>query len=357
MQLGLAVVILIVTILFLIAIHEAGHAVIARYCGVRIHTIIIGLGRPLLQWKHPARPTWTIALWPLGGSVELCNTRIRTVPKRDYPHCFDKKPAWMRIVILLAGAGANLTIAWLALLFYFLLGYPQQPPVIDSVITPSLAKTAHIQAGDVIMSFADTQVASWQAVGIQLMMHLGDQHVPIIVKHPQGNQERTFFDLSHLMNIQHRPLFTALGLEPDVSLQHRQLIVGLSWLDAIQQASHTLSTLLHAYAVILKQLLLGNISLLCLLGPVSFFMTMVNSILQGIAIYLYSFANLSIAIALTNLLPIPSLDGGSIIYTLIEKIRGKPMSIALEVLLHRLAMIALCVLFVQLLANDLQRYV
>ena len=355
MWLGLAIIIIILTTLFLIAVHEAGHAILARYCGVRIHAIVIGLGRPLFESKHPHRPTWTLALWPFGGSVELCNTRIQARLPREYRHCFDKKPAWMRIMILSAGAAANLGIAWLALIFYFLLGYPQHPPLIQHVTRPSIASTAHIQSGDLILSFANTPVASWQAVGMQLMMHLGEQNVAIVVKHAQGSQDITYIDLSNTAKTRGSILVT-LGLLPDFSRQHQQLIAGLSWLNAVQQASYTLGTLLYMYGVILKQLLVGNLSLLCLLGPVGFFIMMINSIQQGVALYLYSFANLSIAIALANILPIPSLDGGSIIYTVIEKIRGKPMSIALEVLLYRLAMIALCVLLVQLLSNDVKHY-
>lgn len=355
MWLGLSIIIIILTTLFLIAVHEAGHAILARYCGVRIHAIVIGLGRPLFESKHPQRSTWKLALWPFGGSVELCNTRIHSVPPREYHHCFDKKPAWMRIMILSAGAAANLGIAWLALIFYFLLGYPQHPALIQRVTRPSTASTAHIQSGDVILSFADTPVASWQAVGIQLMIHLGERNVAIVVKHTQGNQDIAHLDLSNTAKTR-GSILTTLGLQPDFSPQQQQLIAGLSWLNAVQQASHTLGTLIHMYGVMLKQLLVGNLSVLCLLGPVGFFITMINSIQQGVALYLYSFANLSIAIALANILPIPSLDGGSIIYTLIEKIRGKPMSIALEVLLYRLAMTALCVLLVQLLSNDVQHY-
>jgi regulator of sigma E protease len=355
MPLGLAIIIIIATILALIAAHEAGHAIIARCCGVRISHIIVGVGRPLLQWKHPNRPTWTLALWPLGGSVELCNTRIRTVAPKEYSYCFDMKPVWMRIMILLAGAGANLSIAWIALVFYFLLGYLQHSPIIQSITTPSIAATAHIQTGDIIVSFADKPVASWQAVSMQLIMHLGDKHVPIGIQHHEGSQDRTYLDLSSIAKTK-GSLLNKLGLQPNFSEQHPQVVAGLPWLEAVQQASNTLGTLLYMYCIILKQLLVGNISFFYLLGPIGFFFTMMNSIMQGVAIYLYGIANLSIAMALTNLLPIPGLDGGLIIYTLIEKARAKPMSIALERLLYRLAMTVLCVLFAQLFANDLQRY-
>jgi len=109
--------------------------------------------------------------------------------------------------------------------------------------------------------------------------------------------------------------------------------------------------------MVLKQVLSGTVPFLLLLGPLGLLMTMVHSFLQGLAVFLYFIANLNLAVAIVNLLPLPGLDGGAIVYTCIEKIRGKPISVALEVLLHRLAMIALCVLFIQLIMNDVQRYV
>ena len=82
---------------------------------------------------------------------------------------------------------------------------------------------------------------------------------------------------------------------------------------------------------------------------------MVASFLQGLVVFLYFISSLSFAVALINLFPIPGLDGGSIMYALIEKIRGKPVSVGMEVLLHRLIFIVFCLVLVQLLLNDLQR--
>lgn len=72
--------------------------------------------------------------------------------------------------------------------------------------------------------------------------------------------------------------------------------------------------------------------------------------------FLYFIASLSLTVGFVNLLPVPGLDGGSMVYVLLEKIRGKPISIAMEVLLHRLALILFMLIFVQLILNDLARY-
>ncbi len=73
-------------------------------------------------------------------------------------------------------------------------------------------------------------------------------------------------------------------------------------------------------------------------------------------VFLFFIANLSLVVALVNLFPIPGLDGGSILYTVLEKIRGKPISVAMEVLLYRFVLIAFSITLVHLLMNDLNRF-
>lgn len=107
--------------------------------------------------------------------------------------------------------------------------------------------------------------------------------------------------------------------------------------------------------MILKQLLTGVIPFSVLLGPLGIFAASVASFTQGVAVFLFFIATLSFAVAVINLFPIPGLDGGSIVYALIEKVRGKAVSVPMELLLHRLVFIIFCVLLVHLLMNDLQR--
>ena len=76
---------------------------------------------------------------------------------------------------------------------------------------------------------------------------------------------------------------------------------------------------------------------------------------QGVVVFIFFIASFSLAVAVVNLFPVPGLDGGSILYSIIEKIRGKPMSVALEVLIYQLMFIAFCLLLVHLVTNDLTR--
>ena len=179
----------------------------------------------------------------------------------------------------------------------------------------------------------------------------------VVVRHGADQIRHAQLDLSHLHLKRHdRSLLATLGIHPDLSTQRIYRVNGLAFPQALHQACLEMVYLVAYYLMTLKLVISGLIPLSLLLGPLGLFMVMIHSFFQGVAVFLYFIANLSLAVAWINLLPLPGLDGGSIAYDLLEKIRGKPLSIALQALLYRLAFIALCVFMVQLLMNDLQRY-
>ncbi|WP_025385189.1 M50 family metallopeptidase [Legionella oakridgensis] len=349
---------IILGLLLVVGLHEAGHALAARLCGVKIRRISIGFGRPLLKWQNKTGYEWVWALWPLGGYVQLLNSRIEPLPVQDYPYCFDKKPIWMRVIILLSGGLANFVTAWLALLIFFMIGYQQTAPVIASISSTSLAAAAGLQANDRLISIAGKETASWQQAGMQFIMELGEQKVPVVVQDVSGEKRLIELDLTRWRYTQQKnALLAGMGIVPDLSSQHQEQVPGKSFLQAGYQAWVQIIQWLIFFLMILKQLMTGVLPFAVLLGPISIFTEIVASFFQGLAVFLYFMATMSLAVGLINLFPIPGLDGGSIVYALVEAVRGKPVSVALEVLLHRLAFIIFCVLMVHLVMNDLQRYV
>jgi regulator of sigma E protease len=353
----LALLAMVITLIVVVGIHEAGHAIAAKLFGVKIKRIAIGFGKPLLIHKDKAGCEWVWALWPLGGYVHLLNSRIEKVPKKNYPLCFDKKPAWVRCIILVSGALANLLTAWLAFTLLFMIGFEQQRPVIQKVFIPSIASQAGLQANNRIVEVAGWKTNSWQEVGMSLIMALGKSKVPVWVSNQEETLRQVNLDLSQWRYQKNEPsLLSALGIEPAATKLHTQHIPGKSFISSAIYAVEQLGHLLIFFVVMLKQLFTGVLPFAVLLGPLGLFAASVSSFFQGLAVFLSFIASLSLAVGFVNLFPIPGLDGGSIIYTLLEKLRGKPVPIALEVLLHRLAFIIFAVLLFQLLMNDLQRY-
>lgn len=353
----LAVIAVIVSLILVVGVHELGHALVANYFGVMIRKISIGFGKPLVRWQDRKGRKWIWSMWPVGGYVELLDSRTHLVTASQYKYCFDKKPFVARILILLAGIAINLAIAWLALTFYFLIGHTQNSPLIATVRPNSIASASHIAPGEQITRVGKYETPSWQEVGMQLIINFGKHHVPITLKTPTDQIHQTHIDLKHWDNRYHtHSMLSQIGLIPDYAKYHQRFVKGLSIVPAMSTAWHTMGTFLHFYLAVLKKIITHAIPFFLLLGPLGILSNIIDSFAHGVAVFLYFIAQFNLVVALFNLLPIPTLDGGAIIYTIIEKIRGKTMSLAAELLIYRLVLIAFGLILVQLVLNDLKYY-
>lgn len=352
----LAVLAIILTLILVVGLHEAGHAIAAYFLNIKIRRISIGFGPPLVQWTSKSGCEWVWAMWPLGGYVQLLNSRIRPVPESDYPFCFDKKPIISRILVLIAGVVANLITAWCAFILIFSIGMHSQIPQVESVAPNSLAALSGIHSGDQLLAMDSQLTPSWQEIGMSLIVHWGSPDLVIQVKNNQQEIKELHVNLSQIHFAgRERSLLTSLGIIPNLKAP-RQLIQSPSLEDAIHKSTQTTLHLVYFFLMVLKQLFSGVIPFSMLLGPLGLFAASIVSLSQGLVVFMYFIASFSVAVAVVNLFPLPGLDGGSILYAMIEKIRGKPISIALEVLLYQLTFILFCMLLVHLIMNDVQRF-
>ncbi|MCL5272469.1 MAG: site-2 protease family protein [Gammaproteobacteria bacterium] len=353
----MAFIAILFTLILVVGIHEAGHALAARLFKVHIKKISIGFGRPLVQWTSKSGCEWIWAMWPLGGYVALLNSRISPVAAEEYPFCFDKKPVWQRIIILLSGAVANLITAWFAFVFVFYIGINYKLPQVQTVQSGSIAAQAGIMANDQFIAINGYSTPSWQDVGMQLVILWGKKKVDITLKHSELQElKHVSIDLSQIkFSDKEKSLLSVLGIVPELSAA-TGLKRSSSLMLAMRDANNAILQLFYFFIMILKQLVTRVIPFSILLGPLGVFAASVASLTQGIVVFFYFIASLSLAVALVNLFPVPGLDGGSILYAFIEKVRGKPISVAMEVLLHRLMTIIFVLLLVNLLLNDLTRY-
>ncbi|MBA4697206.1 MAG: site-2 protease family protein [Legionella sp.] len=341
-----------------ILIHEAGHFIAAFYSRVAIQRIGIGLGKP--WWlKKTTNYEWAFSPWLLGGYVRLLNSRIEKVSDDKKECCFDKKSIGVRCLILAAGPAANILIAWAALTAVFFLGYQATAPVIERVLPHSIAASSGLTNGDKFIQMNKKTVKSWQDVGMQLVIALDKKELLVLVENSSGERRQIFMNLDAWQKAkinEKDTVLASLGLVPLQGQASQKHIEGHSFKVAVKEGLAQLFVLLAFFCALLKQLILGKIALSLLLGPLTVFTLAMQSFLQGITVFLTTVASLNLAVAFVNLLPVPGLDGGSMLYALIEKIRNKPISIPMEVLLHRLAIIFFSVLFVQLILNDISHY-
>lgn len=347
---------IVLTLLLVIGVHEAGHALVAHFFKIKIKRLSIGFGKPLVLWTDKNGCEWVLGRWFLGGYVQLNNTRTAPVSPKEYSTCFDKKPIWQRILVLLAGAFANIIAAWIAFSIVFYLGIHYKIPQIATVAPNSMAAKAGVMPEGQIISVDGKNTVSWQDVGQVLITSWGEKSIPITLKAPNGQVSQCILDLNRVkIDARTHSLLEGLGITPDNKAPYH-LLKSPSLIDAIKEANKTIIHSLYFFIMILKQLVTGVIPFSLLLGPVGLFAASIASLTQGLMIFLYFIGTLSIAVALVNLLPIPGLDGGSIVYAFLEKIRGKPISIAWELLIYRLMMVVVFLVLVQLINNDIARF-
>lgn len=352
----MAVIAFILTLLLVVGLHEAGHALAARFFGVTIETISIGFGKALLRKRDKNGVEWVWALWPFGGYVRLKDSRSQSVDPSEYRSCFDKQPVFARCMILLAGVATNFLVAWIAFVFFFLLGYQQMQPVIKATVPDRLLTQADIRSGDRFISVAGKSTSSWQEVAMALIPQFGEKKVEIVVVSANKKSRHLLVDLSPHFSARGCSLFVCLGLVPDTSSDLVQTVKGRPLMAAVSKASEQLVTLTLFFLLLLKQLVTGAVPFALLLGPLGFFSLSISSFTQGLLVFISFIANLSLTVGLVNLLPVPGLDGASVLYALIEKTRGKAMSAEFELLLYRLAMILFYMMLIQLALNDILRY-
>ncbi|KTC65400.1 membrane associated zinc metalloprotease (plasmid) [Legionella adelaidensis] len=346
---------LILSLLLVIGLHEAGHALAAYFLGIKIKRIAIGFGPPLIKWTNKNKVEWVWGLLPLGGYVELLNTRIGIVKKSEEKYAFDKQAIWKRITVLVAGVATNFFIAFVALIIIHVMGYQRLAPVISEVDPASIAAQAQIAAGDRFLAINNKSTPSWREAGLQLLISLGQNEVPVELITSTGEGKKTMLHLNRWHYQKDENLLKSIGIIVLPS-EKPEIVPGINLLQAMIKAAQEIQNLVIFFILLLKQIVTGTLPFALLLGPIGIFSLIINSLEQGFLVFLNFIANLSISVAVVNILPIPGLDGGGILYALLEKIRGKPLSIALEILIFRLMCIFFILFTIQLILNDLNRY-
>ncbi|OGV27828.1 MAG: hypothetical protein A3F18_00455 [Legionellales bacterium RIFCSPHIGHO2_12_FULL_37_14] len=346
----------ITTAILTIGLHELGHALAARFFAIKIQSISLGFGKALFTYQDKKKRIWIIARWPIGGYVKLLNTRIEKVSKAKWPYAFDKRPCGQRIIVLLAGSCANIIFAWLFFIIYFLLGHYYHPPIIDEVRPKSPAEAAGFSASAQILAINKQAITSWEDANIALFKSVNKHFIDIKIKSPTGaiREEKLILNL-HNMPKKPSSIWDCLGIKPNIKIKH--LYPKQTLISSIKLSFAALLNISNLLFTLVLQIILGNLPISLLIGPFTFFTLNAYAFMQGVSVYSYFIGLFSLSLGIINLLPIPGLDGASIMYTCIEKIRIKPIPIAYEVLFYRLTTIAFWVFVVKLLTNDINFFI
>lgn len=349
-----AVVAFLLTLLIVIGFHEAGHAAAARLFGIKIEKISIGFGRTLYSYQSASGIKWIYKIWPLGGSVQLLNSRIHPILKTQSSQSFDGQSISKRFFVLVAGSLVNLIMAFCFFTTVNLIGYQRTIPIIQTILPLSAAEKAHLKPADRLLEVDKTRVHSWQEVATELIIQMGRINVEIKVQSPNENPRTVLLNLSELHFSRQLNLFKAIGIDLQSQRQTYETVQSDSLQASLKCALFKILHYFYFFIMLLVKMITGIIPFSVLLGPLGFFSLSIQSFWQGVSVYLNFIGLASLAVGFVNLFPVPGLDGGSMLYLLIEKLRKEPISVATEILMYQLAKIWMFFLLVQLLINDLK---
>ena len=306
---------------FLVFFHELGHFLAARYFGVKVEVFSIGFGKQVYarQWKGTV---WQFALIPLGGYVKMKgqdDTKPGLVEEGN--DSYNNKTPWQRIVILFAGPFANFLLAGILYFVIGLAGANSLSPTVGTVQEKSPAMRAGIKEGDVIKRINNTEITTWDQIGQTITTTQGplkffiEREGKIIAKtiNPHISDAQNIFK----EKIKKR----MIGISPApklVTIYHDPIsAIGFAWDKTIESSKLIFQGVQKLIQGIVPSSEIGGV---ITIGKV------ISDASESSIIALFAITALvSVNLGVLNLLPIPALDGGHIMFNLYEIItRRKP---------------------------------
>ncbi len=319
----------------LIFIHELGHFIAAKKCGVKVNQFALGMG-PAIFKKQKGETEYSLRIFPIGGFCAMEGEDTESEDSRAYNN---KKP-WQKALIAFAGPAMNVVLA-LILMCIIMFAMGTASTRIDSFVDGSPAQAAGMKAGDEIVKINDVKISEWNDVGEALEGAKTGDKVSIVYK--RDGKENTIN--TELMESEGRAM---IGITP----KHERH-VGNALVSGVKT---TFNMTTQMYTVI-KQLFTGEVSTKELSGPVGIVYMVNQSASMGLFYFFYLMAVISLNLAIVNLLPLPALDGGRIVLIGIKKITGKAISDKTEGMINTVGLVLLLTLMVYVTWNDIIKFI
>ncbi len=427
----------VVAISVLVAIHEYGHYIVGRWCGMKVLRFSVGFGKPIATWVGGKDKTeYCLSAIPLGGYVRFLDGREGDIAPEDQGRAFDHRPIPARIAVLLAGPAFNLIFAIIAYWFLTMEGIPAYRPSVGEIEPQSYAADAGLEKGDWIIAVGDKPVLNWNSALMAMIDEMsGSGSIPLTLEDWQGERRSVAIDVGEDSSRLTEPgvIFDGLGLSPgapafvgslvengaaaDAELEvgdrivqvEDEVIFGFGDLvdvvgpragdrvriDYVRDSRRqTTYAMLGSHAVngeqrgllgvgiliddpgpiesiglavaktwntskftlqMLGRMITGRVSSKNISGPLAIAGFAGSSAERGFSEFLEFLALISISLGVLNLLPVPVLDGGQIVYQTVELLKGSPLSERSQILGQQFGILALILLMSFAFYNDITR--
>ncbi|MDK2041005.1 RIP metalloprotease RseP [Aliarcobacter butzleri] len=336
---------------FLVFFHELGHFLAAKFFGVKVHTFSIGFGKQIYS-KYWKGTTWQIALIPLGGYVKMKGQDDSNPALiEDGEDSYNAKKPWQRIIILFAGPFANFILAAILYFIIALSGANTWAAQVGSVQENSPAFIAGIKPNDEIIRINDIDIKSWEEIGKVITTTQGalqffikrDNQVLIKTINPEISDSQNMFR----ENIKKR----MIGISPNGKVITLDLSFSQSLVFAYEKTIFASTVIFQG----VQKLISGIVPTSEIGGVISIGKVISDASESSIIALLTITALISVNLGVLNLLPIPALDGGHIMFNLYEMIVRKKPSDRVFVFLTIMGWMILGSLMLLGIYNDINR--
>ncbi len=314
----------------LVFVHEYGHYIVGRWCGVKADTFSIGFGRKILGWTDKRGTEWKIGWLPLGGYVQFAGDRDavsqpdanwHNMPAEERSHSFPAQPVWKRALIVLAGPVTNFLFAIaIYATFNMIYGVPSTPPVIESIQTGSAAAEAGLRPGDRVSAIDGRTMETFDDIRFSVATDLGKPADLEIVR--DGSQfditlrPKIVSETDPFGNKVERAIIGIMPGPPELATAGP--------IDSTRAAIKQTWELVRLTGNLLGQFVTGQRSVKDMGGPLRIAKQSGEAASMGVVVLISFVAFVSINLGFINLLPLPMLDGGHLLFYGYEAIRRRP---------------------------------
>ncbi len=345
------ILVFLLVLSILILVHEYGHYKMAKALGVRVERFSLGFG-PKLVSRVRGETEFAVGVIPLGGYVKMAG--------EDKSQCtgarneFYSRPPGHRGLIILMGPLVNYLLGFFCFWLVFSVGYPALAPKVGDVIEGYPAQDADMRPGDIILTIGGQAVTNWEDIQkyvtesktqvVQLTIQRGDR---ILSKEiiPAVDRLENIFGQKEEVRI--------IGIQPEKEIRLLKYSPGTAFF----KSGERIGEITYLTYKALWRMATGAMSARkAVTGPIGIFYIIKDATDLGFSYVVYVLAIISVSLAIFNLLPLPILDGGHLLFLLIEKMRGQPVSDKVDDIVNRVgfALIIFIALFV--FYTDFMRY-
>lgn len=335
---------------FLIFIHELGHFLAAKLIGVRVLKFSIGFG-PKILGKKIGETEYLLSAVPLGGYVKMYGEDVQgeiIEKKRSFKH----QPVYKKIFIVFTGPLFNIVSAVLLFWIIFIHGIPVLKPTVGEVLQNSPALYAGLKQGDKVLEIDGKKISKWFDMA-QLIQQSPDKPLNFKVERngeiiqftitPEKKESKNIFG--------EKVVVGQIGIKPAEDF----FIKKEAPLNALNKSIQKCYEIVELVYLTIVKIFQRAVSPEVIGGPIFIFQVAERTAQQGLISFLSFAAIISINLGLINLLPIPVLDGGHILFFLIEGIRRRPLSEKFIAVSQKIGIIFLIALMMLAFYNDILR--